>query len=346
MQFRLENIRILELEITSHCNSFCPHCPRFDSDLNLISSMQLKHWNWKKIKYNLELDQLINLKQVIIRGDKGEPLMHPNLEEIVDFFLGGSSQPEVLIGTNGSVRNTEWWGRLGSKSKRLVVDFSIDGLDDTNEIYRVGTNYKKIIKNASAFIQAGGRANWRCLIFKHNQHQIQEIKQFAKQLGFAQVTFYQSLLNRFLGKTVWPVFKNGKELPSLSPTDFDQKFISMHNKTWTTDTIAYDNNDANFVCPRMQAGNIYITYRHHVVPCCMMHNVLYEGKSSKSFRRIMELLKDADQLDLEKLSLRNILLGDFWAKSLHEHFFNGAFHPICAASCKSEILSSISRRSL
>ena len=29
-------IKTLEFELTSHCNSHCPHCPRFDDRGNLI----------------------------------------------------------------------------------------------------------------------------------------------------------------------------------------------------------------------------------------------------------------------------------------------------------------------
>jgi hypothetical protein len=38
--------------------------------------------------------------------------------------------------------------------------------------------------NVQAFINAGGRAEWDYLIFKHNEHQIDEAKDLSKKLGF------------------------------------------------------------------------------------------------------------------------------------------------------------------
>ena len=52
------------------------------------------------------------------------------------------------------------------------VDFNIDGLQDTNHVYRKNTNFEKIIDNASAYIRMGGIAEWNYIVFKHNQHQI------------------------------------------------------------------------------------------------------------------------------------------------------------------------------
>lgn len=38
--------------------------------------------------------------------------------------------------------------------------------------------------NAKAFIDAGGRAEWDYLIFKHNEHQVDEAKELSNKMGF------------------------------------------------------------------------------------------------------------------------------------------------------------------
>ena len=53
---------------------------------------------------------------------------------------------------------------------KVKVTFGIDGLQDTNHLYRISTNFDKIIKNAKAFIDAGGFAKWHMLVFEHNEH--------------------------------------------------------------------------------------------------------------------------------------------------------------------------------
>ena len=62
--------------------------------------------------------------------------------------------------------------------------FSIDGLEDTNAKYRVNVNWTKLINNAQAFINAGGSAHWDMLVYRHNQHQVDQCEQLARDMGF------------------------------------------------------------------------------------------------------------------------------------------------------------------
>ena len=41
-----------------------------------------------------------------------------------------------------------------------------------------------IIKNAQAFIDAGGYAVWKMIKFDHNEHQVEDCRALAKNLGF------------------------------------------------------------------------------------------------------------------------------------------------------------------
>ena len=82
--------------------------------------------------------------------------------------------------------------RTGREHSRLRVVWGIDGLEDTNHIYRVGAKWEKIINNAKAFIDAGGIASWQFIEFEHNKHQIEEAKQLAKELGFKEFRLVSS----------------------------------------------------------------------------------------------------------------------------------------------------------
>ena len=84
--------------------------------------------------------------------------------------------------TNGSARTADWWKRLASIiGLNGRVTFSIDGLEDTNHLYRIGANWNKVIKNVSTYIENGGRARWDYLIFDWNWHQITEAAEIAKE---------------------------------------------------------------------------------------------------------------------------------------------------------------------
>ena len=78
---------------------------------------------------------------------------------------------------NGGENLAKVYGRMGA------VIFSVDGLADTNHIYRQGVVWDNVESNMRAFIDAGGRARWDFLIFEHNQHQVEEAEALANKWG-------------------------------------------------------------------------------------------------------------------------------------------------------------------
>jgi hypothetical protein len=61
------------------------------------------------------------------------------------------------MNTNGGLRTKFWWQELANimKGELDYAVFSIDGLADTNHIYRVDVNWDNVMSNAEAFISAG-----------------------------------------------------------------------------------------------------------------------------------------------------------------------------------------------
>ena len=96
------------------------------------------------------------------------------------------------VATNGGLHNEDWWTKIAEYQQQFYrpnsrVIFGIDGTDDqTHQLYRRGVNFDKLIRNAKAFIKAGGRASWQWLEFDHNTHQTETAKQMAQYLGFEQ----------------------------------------------------------------------------------------------------------------------------------------------------------------
>jgi sulfatase maturation enzyme AslB (radical SAM superfamily) len=91
----------------------------------------------------------------------------------------------VQINTNGSGLKPSFWSALGKLG--VIVEFAIEGMSqETHEIYRRNTVYKRILENAKAFIDAGGHARWAMTLFRHNQHEVDECEEFANYLGFRE----------------------------------------------------------------------------------------------------------------------------------------------------------------
>jgi hypothetical protein len=94
------------------------------------------------------------------------------------------------MNTNASGRDPTFWYELGKLiGQNGALTFSVDGLEDTNHIYRKGTHWDKILMAMKNYLRGGGLARWEFLVFKHNQHQIEEAKELAKTLGIQE--FYE-----------------------------------------------------------------------------------------------------------------------------------------------------------
>lgn len=333
-----QDIQVLQFELTSYCNAICVHCPRFSQlDRDVFESsgvlhpdLSLTHVDVDKIIENLNLPNLTKLKVIIVEGDKGDPVMHPNLEKFIDVFSNVKNPPIILLTTNGSIRDANWWARLAKKNyPNLLVTFSIDGLEDTNHLYRVGLKFETIIENASSFINNGGWAVWKMLVFKHNEHQVDIIRNLSKDMGFKMFKAQSSHVDRFKSNYLWPV-KHKEKVWHISPAqthyNIEEKFVSFPEFSYLQNLESY-----NQLCPNLRKGQIYINHLNQVVPCCMMHfdtELKYFGKD-----QLLNLMGNFDHYDLSKYNLDYILEQDFYKHKLQDSLSTGNMHYTCEKSC-------------
>ena len=337
----LADITVLLIESSTYCNAGCPHCPRFGDDGNLHPDLTLGHLDIDSIESHLQLDQLVNLKIVRLEGDKGDPIMHPKIEKIIDIFSKAPSAPEIQIVTNGSIRSPAWWKSLAEKKyPRLKVTFSIDGLEDTNHLYRIGLNFNKIINNATSFINAGGNAVWKFLLFRHNEHQLGEVIILSKQLGFAEMDYETCRPGDFNGIENWPVIIDGQTSHLLQQPINQSRGKVIHDDTrkFIREKDVSTHNPVR-ICPWQSKGRLYINYLNHVIPCCMMHfdtALNYPGKT-----RLHDMTGGFDNQDLTKHSLSDILTHKLFKHELVNSLKEGRWHFNCVRNCKSQILDNL-----
>jgi len=180
----LRDIKVLHLEPTDVCQAACALCAR-ETDVNFRKDQQ-HHLDMYKILQVLTAEQISALDKMFMCGNYGDPAAGRHTLDIYQEFR--NLNPDIVLGmnTNGGLQSTVWWHQLGTmfNQPQDYVVFSIDGLEDTNQVYRKNVNWSKLMANAEAYIAAGGSAHWDMLVYRHNQHQVGACEQLAKNMGF------------------------------------------------------------------------------------------------------------------------------------------------------------------
>lgn len=185
--FAYERITRLELEFNNTCNAFCGGCDRTLNDK--FQSYGTRIMKLEHIKKFFPPEFVRQLTHVFSCGGYSEPSLHPHALDIFRYFREHGVK-NISFSTNGGTRTPQWWAELAKVINGEYgywggrVTFSIDGLEDTNHLYKVGIKWERLMNNVKAFIDAGGRARWQFLISNANEHQLDDVKALAKSLGF------------------------------------------------------------------------------------------------------------------------------------------------------------------
>ena len=180
----MRRIKVLHIEPTDVCQAACPMCAR-ETDTTFNKSAK-HHLRVEHIQQHFSDRVISNLDKMFMCGNYGDPAAGYYTMDIYNYFR--QVNPEIVLGmnTNGAIQSTFFWhalGKLFNKSEDYCV-FSIDGLEDTNPVYRKNVNWSKLMSNAEAFIAAGGSAHWDMLVYRHNEHQVDTCEQLARDMGF------------------------------------------------------------------------------------------------------------------------------------------------------------------
>jgi len=166
----------INLGITSYCNARCPFCERTIQ----LDSIKPTHLPLEKIKHNID-----NLspytRHISIAGDFGDPLMHPEIDQVID-HIKDKNRFTIEIHTNAGLRNPKWFSNLGKKYPDIEVVFGIDGLDHhTNNMYRKNVDFNIAWNNMMEHQKYANQDKcvWQFIIFPWNLGQISKAKKIA-----------------------------------------------------------------------------------------------------------------------------------------------------------------------
>ena len=134
------NIKVLHLESTDVCQAACPMCAR-ETDKDFRKDRQ-HHLTINHINKHFDNEAIAKLDKMFMCGNYGDPAAGKHTLDIYKHFR--SVNPNIVLGmnTNGGIQTSFWWHALGGIMNQPLdyVVFSIDGLSDTNSVYRISAH--------------------------------------------------------------------------------------------------------------------------------------------------------------------------------------------------------------
>lgn len=316
--------KILQLELSSMCNALCLGCHRteqfnYNESKKIIPKKQLvKLETFEKL---LKSDTMSTLTDLEFCGTVDDPFMHPDFDKFLSIASSINSNLVPSIHTNGSLRSPEYFEKIGKELLKFPnhsLHFSIDGLASTNHIYRQKTNFNKIIENAKAAISTGATVIWQYLIFPWNEHQVDEAKKIAYELGFKQFHKRYDLSHITETETQLSIAKKkatNRPVPNidLPPKDYSEKEKLPIN------------------CHSLERKMYFMSYDSKIWPCCFLHNGyfmrhgMYDHMTARINKNYGETFNS-----LEHHSIDDIIKHEFFANNLVESFNN----PVGEGKCE------------
>ena len=320
--------------MSERCNAACPLCARTNGhgggDPSLTHELRLvdlRSW--------LPAEVLDSLSYVYMCGNFGDPILASDTIPVLR-YLRENSRCKLGMHTNGGARTGAWWTELaGVMNGRGRVVFSIDGLEDTNQLYRRNVRWDLLQRNFRAYIRAGGKAEWHFLVFRHNEHQVKTAEEMAATEGFTKFVAKKSA--RFANV---PIDAAGK--PVVEPP-FNPAYLNSDLTRSESIYAAYGSREdwlehTPIACKAQKEASLYISARGHLWPCCWLGYGSVPG-SRKDLDAFLAKNGGLEQLSLHRHPLPKILRGPGfkaiergWSEGL-----SGGRLLTCAKTCSREL---------
>lgn len=318
-------VQSLEFDLITSCNAVCPTCLRYEVQDGKLHRNPL-------VDYNVGLDltiiediaksKILNEQaQIDFVGLLGDAVAHPNFLDIIDIIKKHKPELSFTIHTNGGLRTTQFFEQLGNRFSNGRVYFSIDGLQDTNHIYRKNVSFEKAIDNMRAFIRGGGKAVWQFVEFPWNKHQIDQARKLAESIGCKD--FF--------------VRENAQELDTLEKATeaADNKFTNKSGKLYQFTGSSPYNYSAEYkkqIVIRDECISdlkIYINNTGDVIPCCFINGLKFRTDTRSDYS---EFMNNSDHWNnLNHHSFDTIMSNSWWQKLADD--LNHNPHGACIQKC-------------
>jgi MoaA/NifB/PqqE/SkfB family radical SAM enzyme len=316
--YKYEDIRTIHLENTQNCQASCPMCDRNQNGGALNPHIDLSELTLDDCKRIFEPEFIAQLDTMYMCGNLGDPIVARDTLEIFKYFREHNSKMWLSMNTNAGAKSVEWWQELASVFGTTgAVIFSVDGLRDTNHIYRQGVVWDNVERNMQAFIAAGGRARWDFLIFEHNQHQVEEAQALADEWGCEK--FIPKKTGRFVTaksekkESHQAVDRKGNNTAELKKPD--EKYLNKALSKQDALLEKYGSMDAYYDvvpinCKVKKDNSLFITAEGLAMPCCWTAGRMYKwwnpNPKTEQVWDFIDAVGGKDSVNAKKVGLRAV----------------------------------------
>lgn len=170
------------------CNLRCPLCPTGNGDLDRSKGML------RLADYQVILDKISPYAVEVSLHNWGEPLLNKDIFDIT------RATTRRGIATNMSSNLSLDQPGLGEKIVESGLEYLIVSLDGTTqdvyEKYRVRGDIGLVLHNMREVVEAKRRLKsktpvleWQFIVFKHNEHQMEDARRMSRELGVDKLRF-------------------------------------------------------------------------------------------------------------------------------------------------------------
>ncbi len=281
----------ISVEPTTACNLRCPECP------SGLRSFTRETGNMKEDFFRQLINSMHRKLTWLIFYFQGEPYINPKFLDMVKY--AHQKGIYTITSTNGHFLHPENARKtIDSGLDRILI--SIDGsTQEVYEQYRKEGELEKVLEGAKNLVQAKKEAHsstphivFQMLVVKPNEHQIEEVKRLAKEIGVDEVKLKTAQVYDY---------ENGNELiPTL---DQYSRYQKEANGKWRVKNKLLNH------CWKLWHACV-ITWDGMVVPCCFdkdaTHQLgdlrknsfaeIWKGLAYQQFRQ--QLLQGRDQIEI------------------------------------------------
>ncbi len=281
----------ISIEPTTSCNLKCPECPTGQKELTRPKG-ELSFELYKKIINELGRE-LIYLMLYF----QGEPYINKQFFNFVKY----AKARKIYTSTSTNAHF------LDDENSRLTVESGLDSIiismdgttQEAYESYRIGGDLNKVKAGINNLIKWKRELKLlkpyiilQFLVLKTNEHQIEEIKEFAKQAGVDELQLKTAQFNSYINNS-----------PILPTNTKYSRYIKQADGTFRI------KNKLKNHCFRIWSSCV-ITWDGNVIPCCFDKDAQYtfgniktqsfqsiwKNKNYKDFRT--KVLKQRESIDI------------------------------------------------